>query len=331
MSRTFISLLLAACLLGMALPARPYTFQYTSNSAQIHWPSNTITIALSTSLSNPGANIKPGTDVVGTVRRALQRWSEAANVQFVETSSSLQDVGQDGVNLITIADTPANRSVFSNGGENQGRTRVFFDPATGLISEADVVLNPAVSGRSGYGFSTDGTDDTFDLESTFTHELGHLLGLNHSAVVGATMQPRQGRNFNMSGLNAPALTMRTLDDDDLAGIRALYGQRTTQTVGTLTGHVNYGAGAHVWAENIFSGHVFGSAITKSDGSYEIQQLPPGQYRVGCEFLDEPVVAAEIAPNSGPFAGIGSQPAFTTVEGQATVTPNAATTLNLTVN
>jgi len=331
MSRTFISLLLAACLLGMSLPARPYTNQYTSNSNLIRWSSNTITIAFSTSLSSPGANIKPGTDVVGTVRRALLRWSEAANIQFVETSSAQQDVGQDGVNLITIADTPTNRNVFANGGENQARTRVFFDPNTGLISEADIVINPAVGGRSSYGFSTDGTDDTFDLEATFTHEIGHLLGLNHSGVIGATMQPRQGRNFNMSGINAPALTMRTLEDDDLAGIRALYGQRTPQTVGTLNGHVNYGAGAHVWAENAASGHVFGSAITKSDGSYEIQQLPPGQYRVGCEFLDEPVVAAEIAPNSGPFAGIGAQPAFMTVEGQTTVNPGAVTTLNLTVN
>src|SRR5205085_1960290 len=171
MSRTFISLLLAACLLGMSLPARPYTNQYTSNSNLIRWSSNTITIAFSTSLSSPGANIKPGTDVVGTVRRALLRWSEAANIQFVETSSAQQDVGQDGVNLITIADTPTNRNVFANGGENQARTRVFFDPNTGLISEADIVINPAVGGRSSYGFSTDGTDDTFDLEATFTHEI----------------------------------------------------------------------------------------------------------------------------------------------------------------
>jgi Matrixin len=331
MRRIFISLLLSCCLLAAFVPARSYTFQYTSNSAQIHWPSNTITIAFSTSLSSPGTNIKPGTDVVGTVRRAMQRWAEAANVQFIETSSAQQDVGQDGVNLITIADTPTNRNVFANGGENQARTRVFFDPATGLISEADIVLNPAVTGRSGYGFSTDGTDDTFDLESTFTHEFGHLLGLNHSGVIGATMQPRQGRNFNMFGLNAPALTMRTLEDDDLAGVRALYGPRAAQPVGALAGHVNYGAGAHVWAENFFNGRIYASAITKSDGSYDIEQLPAGQYRVGCEYLDEPVTAAEIAPNGGPYTGIGSQPQFVTVESQATVNAGATTTLNLTVN
>ncbi|HYX40493.1 MAG TPA: DUF4214 domain-containing protein, partial [Pyrinomonadaceae bacterium] len=92
-----------------------------------------------------------------------------------------------------------------------------------------------------------------------------------------------------------------------------------------------GAGAHVWAENFFNGRIYASAITKSDGSYDIEQLPPGQYRVGCEFLDEPVTAAEIAPNDGPYTGIGFQPPFVTVESQATVTGGITTTLNLTVN
>src|SRR5205085_5279979 len=124
MRHTFISLLLAACLLSAFVPAHSYTYQYTTNSNLKRWPSNTITIALSTSLSSPGPNIKPGTDVVGTVRRALQRWAEAANVQFVEDQDpnhrNLQSVSTpdpttgrgDGVRLITIADTPENRNVF---------------------------------------------------------------------------------------------------------------------------------------------------------------------------------------------------------------------------
>ncbi len=331
MGRFFTAVLLTACLLGAAVPVQPYTNQYTSSGIVIRWPTNTIAIAFSDSLASPGGNIKPGTDVVSTVRRALQRWALAANITFVETSSPQPNVGQDGVNLITIADTSANRAVFVNSGENQARARVFFNPATGLITEADIVLNPTTGGSNGYGFSTDGTNDTFDLEATFTHELGHLLGLNHSGVIGATMQPRLGRNFAQSGINAPAITARTLEDDDVAAIRALYGQRTTQAVGTLRGQVNYGAGAHVWAENQFNGRIYGSAITKADGSYEIQQLAPGQYRVVCEFLDDPVLAAEIAPNSGPFAGIGGQPPFVTVEGQAVVSAGTDATLNFNVN
>jgi hypothetical protein len=323
-------MLLAASLLTMAAPVKPYTFKYSTGGTPLRWPSNTITVAFSTSLSSPGGNIKPGTDVIGTVRRALQRWALAANIQFVETQTGLQSVspsgGGDGVSLITIADTPENRAFFSGSpADTTARTRVFFS-STGAITEADVVINPTVGGSNGYGFSTDATSDTFDLEATFTHEFGHLLGLDHSGVVGATMQPRQGRNFF-----SPALVMRTLEDDDLAAVRTLYGQRTPEPVGTLQGHVNYGAGAHVWAENFFNGRIHGSAITKSDGSYEIQQLPPGQYRVVCEYLDEPINVLSITSNSGPYAGIGSQPAFLTVEGQATVTAGATATLNLNVN
>ncbi len=326
MGRTLTSVLLALCLLGAAVPARSYTFQYTSSSLLTRWPTNTITVAFSTSLSNPGGNIKPGTDVVNTVRRALARWSQAANIQFVETQTGLQSVSAsgngDGVSLITIADTPENRAFVS--GTTPGRTRVFSN-ASGAITEADVVINPTLSGGNGYGFSLDATSDTYDLEATFTHEIGHLLGLDHSGVIGATMQPRQGRNFFTA-----ALTMRTLEDDDLAGVRALYGQRTAQAVGTLRGQVNYGAGAHVWAENLQTGRVHGSSITQSSGAYEIQQLPPGQYRVVCEFLDEPVLAAEITANRGPYAGIGTQPPFLTTESQATITAGAATTLNFNV-
>jgi hypothetical protein len=282
-----------------------------------------INIALSSSLNSPPANIKPGSDVVGAARRALRRWSEAAGIRLVETSTSLDSVNPpgtngDGVNLITVSASATNDSFTNTGGTRLGRTRVIFDPVTGRIQESDLAINPRVS------FSTDGTSGTYDLESTFVHELGHLLGLDHSAVIGATMQPRQGQNFT-----DPAFTMRTLSDDDLAGIRSIYGQPVASPVGAISGHVNYGAGAHVWAENLYSGRVGGSSITKADGSYRIDQLPPGDYRVVVEYLDEPVVAREIA-NSPPYAGIGSLPAFRATESQASVGAGTTSILNLLV-
>src|SRR5207237_7939712 len=99
--------------------------------------------------------------------------------------------------------------------ENPGRTRLFYDSG-GAIVEADIALNPAVE------FSSDGTPGTYDLESTFTHEMGHLIGLEHSAILGATMQPRQA----MNGLyDLPAITQRSLSEDDIAGARTVNGSR----------------------------------------------------------------------------------------------------------
>jgi predicted Zn-dependent protease len=324
MSRTVASLFLSALLLWAAVPpARSYTYQYSSSSVQVRWMTSPITIALSTSLSSPPANIKAGSDVLGAARRALRRWSDVANIRLVETSTGVDSVNPpgtsgDGINLITVSASATNDNFTNTGGTRLGRTRVIFDPSTGRIQEADLAINPRVS------FSTDGTSGTYDLESTLVHELGHLLGLDHSAVVGATMQPRQGQNFI-----DPSFTMRTLSDDDLAGIRSIYGQAVAFPVGAISGHINYGAGAHVWAENFHSGRVAGSSVTKSDGSYRIDQLPPGDYRVVVEYLDEPVVAREIAA-SPPYSGIGGQPAFRATEAQTSVAAGSTSILNLIV-
>ncbi|HLL14658.1 MAG TPA: matrixin family metalloprotease [Pyrinomonadaceae bacterium] len=318
MPRLITSLVLSALLLLTAVPARSYTYQYSSSSVQPRWTTNTITIALSTSLNSPPANIKAGSDVVGAARRALRRWSDVTNIQFVETSTAADSVSpqnvRDGINLITVSASATNDAFTNEGGVRRlGRTRVQFD-STGRMLEADLSINPRVP------FSTDGTSNTYDLESTFVHELGHLLGLDHSAVIGATMQPVQGLNFF-----DPAFTFRTLSDDDIAGIRSIYGQRVAANVGSIAGQVNYGAGAHVWAENFYTGRVEGSSITKSDGTYRIDQLPTSDYRVFVEYLNEPVAANNIL-FSPPYAGISSQPAFRATE---TTTPVSVTTGNTT--
>src|SRR5207237_10473778 len=116
----------------------------------------------------------------------------------------------DYINLMTVA---SENAADFGASDNPGRTRVFYD-AGGTITEADIALNPNVE------FSADGTPGTYDLESTFTHEVGHLLGLQHSAILGATMQPRQAMN-GLFGLTA--FTQRSLSEDAIAGARSLYG------------------------------------------------------------------------------------------------------------
>jgi Carboxypeptidase regulatory-like domain/Matrixin len=254
---------------------------------KIRWPRKTIEVSFSTSLLAPGAHVKPDSDVVGAARRALARWSSLTNINFIVTWSPAVSVSPaeagDGINLLTIAATAENEAF--NSEATTGRTRVFFDRETGNIAEADISINPRPRAEDGteLQFSTDGTPGTYDLEATFTHEIGHLLGLDHSALLSSTMQSRQAFNGTF-GL--PALTERTLSEDDRQKIRSLYGpkQRLGRIEGRLVDNRTPGSlsalnGVNVWAENVATGRVIASDVTTEDGSYRLEGLAPGQYRV----------------------------------------------------
>lgn len=326
MRRVITTLVLLVSILSWNVPsARAYTLQYTDSTAsvQIKWPTTTIKIALSRSLNFPPANIKQGSDVVGATRRALARWSEAANIQFIETSSDALAISPSGegdrVNLITVADVPENRAAFASA-DRTGRTRVFYEQATGTIIEADVVINPAAQ------FSTDGTPGTYDLEATMTHEIGHVIGLEHSNEASAAMQPRQGTN----GLyEQAALSPRTLSDDDRAGAHALYGSR--ESFGVIAGTIKDAAGApargaHVWAEDASTGRVVAGNETLANGSYRIEGLPPGQYRLVTEHGSERVEDADHDFVRGASTEIdNSQATLSTAESQNQISVAAGET------
>jgi len=341
----FIATLLILCALVLAplAPVRAYTLQFTNSSAatQIRWPTTNITIALSTSLNNPPPFIRAsGAQVELAARRALSRWSLASNIQFNVIPSTQQDVnttGSDGVSLITVADSGTNRSFFTRGLQ-PGRARVVFNSA-GNILEADLAVNPNITRFDTNGqevasfFSTDGTPGSYDLESTFVHEIGHMLGLEHSGIVSASMQPRQGVNGTFDLAN---FTTRTLASDDVAGIRAIYGPRSG--LGSIAGRVGFvggsaAFGAHVFAEDVATGRVLAGNIALQNGNYRIDNLPPGQYRVVAERLDEPVNAGEIASRSGGYQGLTTgttTPFLTTEAGAVNVAADAASPLDITV-
>ncbi len=268
------------------------------------WLRNPIIVSLSTSFDSLPANIKKGTDVRAAAQRALQSWSDVAGIQFLETTTSNEKISPsndgDGVNLITVS--AVNASEFEES-DAPARTRVFFDSG-GAITEADIALNPAVQ------FSDDGTFGTYDLESTFAHEVGHLLGLTHSGVIGATMQPRQAKN-GVYGL--PAFTQRSLSATDITAVRALYSEQAAYASisGRLTTNISGRArsifGAQMFAEDVSTGAVAASSISSALGAYRVDGLRAGVYRVFAQPLDGAVPADEIT--NGPQSPAETTPLF----------------------
>jgi hypothetical protein len=331
-------------MLAFVVSSQPSSFELpgfepsgSSRERQIKWPTKTIQIALSSSLMSPSSAIKPESDVGGAVQRALNSWATAANITFVEVSSKAQSIsptsGGDGINLITIAPTAENLAIF-DGGSNTARSRVFYDPENGEISEADIVINPFPYSAEGVPlqFSTDGTSDTYDLESTLAHEIGHLLGLSHSNVIAATMQASQGLNGTY-GL--PALTERTLSDADVAAVRSLYGDR--EKLGSIEGRILNsidGAllpanAAHVWIEDLASGRVIASSLTSSNGRFSINGVPAGRYRAMAEYRDGRVDESTALTSAAAHEPRARQRAFRSVEIKSLlrVAADKATTLN----
>jgi hypothetical protein len=329
---------LLVAVLGFGQPLRLETREFSElepgaqTARRIKWPRKTIEISFSTSLLHPGANIKPGSDVVGAAKRALSRWSNLAGLKFVAswttTTSVSPSYAGDGLNLITIADTEDNLAF--NADSTTGRTRVFFDPENGTIEEADISINPRPRSAEGADvqFSTDGTPGTYDLEATFTHEIGHLLGLDHSSVLSSTMQSHQAFNGTY-GL--PALTERTLSEEDRQRVRALYGskQRTGRIEGRLLEASNSSTIAplqavHVWAENVNTGRVIASDVSADDGAYALSELTPGKYRV----MVGPAPVDRSATSLFAAHAVGARK-FANVEiaNQVTVNADVATFLN----
>lgn len=267
------------------IPANAYAPQYSGEKAntelQLRWKNTVIPISISNSLIRQNSNIKAESDIMGAIKRSLETWESVADITFEvswtdkQTASASGNAG-DGMSLITIAPTSENLLMFSKDSDQvSARTRVFFNKK-GLISEADIVLNPYQQ------FSTDGSIGTFDLESTLTHEIGHLLGLEHSSVFGSTMHENNGKN---GIFNLPAFDSRTLAETDISAIRAIYGKNdTSNCCSIIEGKLTLSNGKiaknfQVWLEDSETGKVIAQTITNIEGFYQIKGVSNGKFQL----------------------------------------------------
>jgi hypothetical protein len=93
-----------------------------------------------------------------------------------------------------------------------GLTLVWHNPDSGEIYDADMQINETIGPLAICQHAC--PLGAVDLQNVMTHEAGHVFGLGHSQVPGATMSARA---------TVGETSKRTLEDDDRAGLCAIYG------------------------------------------------------------------------------------------------------------
>ncbi len=160
------------------------------------------------------ADISDDSRTIAAVQRSFTTWNEVEGTEFLIEYAGLTNEdraehvdarGPEGnANVVVWRDTDwpyASRTAFAI-------TSVTFDPGTGLIADADIELN-----SESHRFTTGSEGVIVDVSNTITHEVGHFLGLDHTAIKEATMYG-----------SAPEgeTEKRSLHPDDVAGLMATY-------------------------------------------------------------------------------------------------------------
>ncbi len=104
--------------------------------------------------------------------------------------------------------------MFRNASSGSAIATTYWWTSGTAIVDSDMVF---WDGAFTFFAGSSGCSGGFYIEDIAAHEFGHALGLGHSEFVDATMYPSTS-HCNTSN--------RTLDADDIAGVRALYPLQT---------------------------------------------------------------------------------------------------------
>ena len=235
----------------------------------------------------------PGVSVAefqAAMSRAFATWeavpTAAITFQFAGFTGA-EPFDDDDVSVLGFQDHPEMDRVL-------GATGFLIDTLTGEIVESDIFFNSAFQ----WSTAVQGDPARFDLESVAVHEIGHLLGLGHSALGETEMRPEGGRRVLGSGsvmfpiaLGRGITHDRALQPDDIAGVSDLYPEagfraRSGVVRGRVTRNGSGILGAHVTAINPRTGALIAGFSLNNDGEFEIAGLEPGPHVIRVEPLDD---------------------------------------------
>jgi hypothetical protein len=252
----FLTVLLGSA--SAAVAAARLTYPVFGNATAVYWAADSFPISYEVDKRLIGAS----PDAPAIIERAFSAWSEmdGARISFQQTAFVDGDKpGKNGRNSITAAD-----DLFKDQGMLAVTTNWYDD--NGKMVEADIQVDSTLMTSS------------YNVQLALEHEVGHLLGLDHSAVLSSVMYPYVGTGTGFA-----------LDSDDRIAMSALYPKQSTGA--TLKGSVTGSNGA-IFAAQVVAindrGEPVATGLTDQQGQFELQGVPAGNYRLYAEPLDGPV-------------------------------------------
>jgi len=204
---------------------------------------------------------------MATIERAFRAWEAIpdADIRFQETGvvTAVNPQTQNRVSVSMADDLLAGQGAAAV-------TSYTFDVNTGKMLDADIVVDKALF------------DGHVNAQFALQHEIGHVLGLDHSAVLASIMFPYVTANSDPAAFEL----------DDRIGIAGIYpkGDQTLSGA-TFTGRV-FGDQGGIFAAQVVAvdadGQPVGTALTNAAGEFSIAGIPAGMYRLYAEPLDGPV-------------------------------------------
>ena len=193
-----------------AARAEAYVLQKAGSGDVIRWAESCIQYSLYES-GVPGIEMS---DLRDAIRASFDAWEnvDCAYFYFEETEdASCDQIGYQedtgNMNLLIFRDTS-----WSIDGDHDASaialTTTSWDDLSGRMLDADIEFN-----AQHFDFGVDGSMNKADIQNTATHEIGHVLGLDHTNVREATMYPTAGTGDT---------DKRSLAQDDIDGLCKLY-------------------------------------------------------------------------------------------------------------
>lgn len=262
MSRRFAAVLIVSLIPLPLVAATRMTFDIHGAPTAIEWAA--ADFPLRYQIDARVAQLHPNARAL--VERAFEAWSSLpeAAIRF-ENRSGTSVATQGKAISVSVTDE------LLRGQGAMAITMYSYDERTGNLVDADISVDPSIF--SGF----------VNAQAALEHEVGHTLGLDHSAVISSIMYP----------YTPPASVPVALDVDDRIGISTIYPKSDPTLRGaTLQGRV-LGDGGGIFAAQVVAvneqGQPVASGLTNAAGEFTLLAVPAGRYRLYAEPLDGPVV------------------------------------------